>query len=53
MDIRSEEKFICPLCLATRARGSAMLEVCFLWLRFLGSGTVGGGAGSGGGSKAG
>lgn len=25
--VRSEEKFICPLCLATRARGSAILVV--------------------------
>ena len=32
--VRSEEKFICPLCLATRARGSAILIVGFFG-RFL------------------
>lgn len=26
-DLRSEPKFICPLCLATRARGSAILDL--------------------------
>lgn len=47
-DVRSEAKFICPLCLATRARGSAMLDLDLgLWDRFA---VVDADAGSGSGS---